>query len=129
MLLSELSLPALASWSNKLESHIVDLQQVLKTLQAAKSYNKFYDNDSKRSNQVVVKLDEITEKLNKIYAEIDNRSVKELGMDFEVKKYSELANEIDSAYLKYKAAHETKIAEETKNLLKASKKEDKKEKK
>ena len=118
MSLQELSLSTLASWSNKLESHIVDMQQMLKTIQAIKSYNQFYDTDSKRSNAIIVKLNEITARLDEIYSEIDRRAVKEIGIDFEVSRFSELSAEIDGAFLKQKRLAEEKMQEEAKNLLK-----------
>ena len=102
MSLQELSITALASWSNKLESHIVDLQSMMKTYSAIKQKNKFYDTDSKRINAITVKSNEVTNKLNEIYSEIDSRAIKEIGLDLEVARFSELSSELDGAYLKQK---------------------------
>ena len=100
MNLQIMPLGELAIWANKIESHIADLQGMLKTLQATKSHNKFFDNNSRRANLVINKLNELSAKLNEIYTEVDRRSAEQIGLSFEIQAFTDIMLELDGAYLK-----------------------------
>ena len=120
MNLQNMPLSELAIWANKIEAHIVDLQQISKTLMLVKAKNKFYDGDSKRVNKIKLKLEELAKKLNDIYSELDRRSQESLGIAFEVEKFTALSAEIDGQYLKEKHKAEEqakKAAKEAEKLL------------
>ena len=122
MLLKELSVVELTAWSAKLESHIEDLQKMVRIYAAIKKANKFYDNDSKKYNVISGKLNEVSAKLNEIYTLIDEKSVEKIGLDFEIVKLSELSSEIDGDYLKQQKLLEEKAKKALKDVVKEPKK-------
>ena len=107
----KMSLQNCVLWSNKIENHIFSLKEMIQKRQRIVSFNKFYDNDSKRGNLIVDKLNSLQRLLNAIYERINDLAQEEIGYDFEIEKFSNLDMEMDEAFLKAKANAE-KIAKE-----------------
>lgn len=118
MSLKKLSVVELTAWSAKLESHIEDLQKMVRIYAAIKKANKLYDNDSRRYNVINGKLTEVSAKLNEIYTLIDAKSVEQIGLDFDIVKLSELSSEIDGDYLKQQRLLEEKAQKALKDVVK-----------
>ena len=107
----KMSLQNCVLWSNKIENHIYSLKEMIQKRQRIVSFNKFYDNDNKRGNLIVDKLNSLQRLLNAIYERINDLAEEEIGYDFETEKFSNLDVEMDEAFLKAKANAE-KIAKE-----------------
>ena len=107
----KMSLQNCVLWSNKIENHIASLREMIQKRQRVVSFNKFYDNDNKRGNIIVDKLNSLQRLLNAIYERINDLAQEEIGYDFEIEKFSNLDMEMDEAFLKAKAKAE-KIAKE-----------------
>ena len=107
----KMSLQNCVLWSNKIENHIGSLREMIQKRQRVVSFNKFYDNDNKRGNIIVDKLNSLQRLLNAIYERINDLAQEEIGYDFEIEKFSNLDMEMDGAFLKAKANAE-KIAKE-----------------
>ena len=107
----KMSLQNCVLWSNKIENHIGSLREMIQKRQRVVSFNKFYDNDNKRGNIIVDKLNSLQRLLNAIYERINDLAQEEIGYDFEIEKFSNLDIEMDEAFLKAKANAE-KVAKE-----------------
>lgn len=107
----KMSLQNCVLWSNKIENHIGSLREMIQKRQRVVSFNKFYDNDNKRGNIIVDKLNSLQRLLNAIYERIIDLAQEEIGYDFEIEKFSNLDIEMDEAFLKAKANAE-KVAKE-----------------
>lgn len=107
----KMSLQNCVLWSNRIENHIFSLREMIQKRQRIVSFNKFYDNDNKRGNLIVDKLNSLQRLLNAIYERINDLAEEEIGYDFETEKFSNLDVEMDEAFLKAKANAE-KIAKE-----------------
>ena len=112
-------------WSNKIENHIYSLREMILKRQKIVSFNKFYDNDNKRGNLIVDKLNALQRLLNAIYERINVLAQEDLLFDFEIQKFSDLDAEMDSAFLTAKAKAETAAKEDFKKRVEEEKKKSK----
>ena len=117
----KMSLQNCVLWSNKIENHIGSLREMIQKRQRVVSFNKFYDNDNKRGNIIVDKLNSLQRLLNAIYERINNLAQEEIGYDFEIEKFSNLDIEMDEAFLKAKANAEKVAKEEFKKRVEQEK--------
>ena len=117
----KMSLQNCVLWSNKIENHIGSLREMIQKRQRVVSFNKFYDNDNKRGNIIVDKLNSLQRLLNAIYERINDLAQEEIGYDFEIEKFSNLDVEMDEAYLKAKANAEKTAKEEFKKRVEEEK--------
>ena len=117
----KLSLQNCVLWSNKIENHIGSLREMIQKRQRVVSFNKFYDNDNKRGNIIVDKLNSLQRLLNAIYERINDLAQEEIGYDFEIEKFSNLDIEMDEAFLKAKANAEKTAKEEFKKRVEQEK--------
>ena len=117
----KMSLQNCVLWSNKIENHIGSLREMIQKRQRVVSFNKFYDNDNKRGNIIVDKLNSLQRLLNAIYERINDLAQEEIGYDFEIEKFSNLDIEMDEACLKAKANAEKVAKEEFKKRVKQEK--------
>lgn len=113
----KMSLQNCVLWSNKIENHIASLREMIQKRQRVVSFNKFYDNDNKRGNIIVDKLNSLQRLLNAIYERINDLAQEEIGYDFEIEKFSNLDMEMDEAFLKAKANAEKVAKEEFKKRV------------
>ena len=117
----KMSLQNCVLWSNKIENHIGSLREMIQKRQRVVSFNKFYDNDNKRGNIIVDKLNSLQRLLNAIYERINDLAQEEIGYDFEMEKFSNLDIEMDEAFLKAKANAEKVAKEEFKKRVETEK--------
>lgn len=117
----KMSLQNCVLWSNKIENHIGSLREMIQKRQRVVSFNKFYDNDNKRGNIIVDKLNSLQRLLNAIYERINDLAQEEIGYDFEIEKFSNLDIEMDEAFLKAKANAEKVAKEEFKKRVETEK--------
>ena len=117
----KMSLQNCVLWSNKIENHIGSLREMIQKRQRVVSFNKFYDNDNKRGNIIVDKLNSLQRLLNAIYERINDLAQEEIGYDFEIEKFSNLDIEMDEAFLKAKANAEKVAKEEFKKRVEQEK--------
>ena len=117
----KMSLQNCVLWSNKIENHIASLREMIQKRQRVVSFNKFYDNDNKRGNIIVDKLNSLQRLLNAIYERINDLAQEEIGYDFEIEKFSNLDMEMDEAFLKAKANAEKLAKEEFKKRVETEK--------
>ena len=117
----KMSLQNCVLWSNKIENHIGSLREMIQKRQRVVSFNKFYDNDNKRGNIIVDKLNSLQRLLNVIYERINDLAQEEIGYDFEIEKFSNLDIEMDEAFLKAKANAEKTAKEEFKKRVETEK--------
>ena len=117
----KMSLQNCVLWSNKIENHIGSLREMIQKRQRVVSFNKFYDNDNKRGNIIVDKLNSLQRLLNAIYERINALAQEEIGYDFEIEKFSNLDIEMDEAFLKAKANAEKTAKEEFKKRVEQEK--------
>ena len=117
----KMSLQNCVLWSNKIENHIASLREMIQKRQRVVSFNKFYDNDNKRGNIIVDKLNSLQRLLNAIYERINDLAQEEIGYDFEIEKFSNLDIEMDEAFLKAKANAEKVAKEEFKKRVEQEK--------
>ena len=117
----KMSLQNCVLWSNKIENHIASLREMIQKRQRVVSFNKFYDNDNKRGNIIVDKLNSLQRLLNAIYERINDLAQEEIGYDFEIEKFSNLDMEMDEAFLKAKANAEKNAKEEFKKRVETEK--------
>ena len=117
----KMSLQNCVLWSNKIENHIDSLREMIQKRQRVVSFNKFYDNDNKRGNIIVDKLNSLQRLLNAIYERINDLAQEEIGYDFEMEKFSNLDIEMDEAFLKAKANAEKVAKEEFKKRVEQEK--------
>lgn len=117
----KMSLQNCVLWSNKIENHIGSLREMIQKRQRVVSFNKFYDNDNKRGNIIVDKLNSLQRLLNAIYERINDLAQEEIGYDFEIEKFSNLDIEMDEAFLKAKANAEKTAKEEFKKRVEQEK--------
>lgn len=117
----KMSLQNCVLWSNKIENHIASLREMIQKRQRVVSFNKFYDNDNKRGNIIVDKLNSLQRLLNAIYERINDLAQEEIGYDFEIEKFSNLDMEMDEAFLKAKANAEKIAKEEFKKRVETEK--------
>ena len=117
----KMSLQNCVLWSNKIENHIGSLREMIQKRQRVVSFNKFYDNDNKRGNIIVDKLNSLQRLLNAIYERINELAQEEIGYDFEIEKFSNLDIEMDEAFLKAKANAEKVAKEEFKKRVEKEK--------
>ena len=117
----KMSLQNCVLWSNKIENHIGSLREMIQKRQRVVSFNKFYDNDNKRGNIIVDKLNSLQRLLNAIYERINDLAQEEIGYDFEIEKFSNLDIEMDEAFLKAKANAEKTAKEEFKKRVETEK--------
>ena len=118
----KMSLQNCVLWSNRIENHIFSLREMIQKRQRIVSFNKFYDNDNKRGNLIVDKLNSLQRLLNAIYERINDLAEEEIGYDFETEKFSNLDIEMDEAFLKAKANAEKIAKEEFKKRVEKEKK-------
>ena len=117
----KMSLQNCVLWSNKIENHIASLREMIQKRQRVVSFNKFYDNDNKRGNIIVDKLNSLQRLLNAIYERINYLAQEEIGYDFEIEKFSNLDMEMDEAFLKAKANAEKLAKEDFKKRVETEK--------
>ena len=117
----KMSLQNCVLWSNKIENHIGSLREMIQKRQRVVSFNKFYDNDNKRGNIIVDKLNSLQRLLNAIYERINDLAQEEIGYDFEMEKFSNLDIEMDEAFLKAKANAEKLAKEDFKKRVETEK--------
>ena len=117
----KMSLQNCVLWSNKIENHIASLREMIQKRQRVVSFNKFYDNDNKRGNIIVDKLNSLQRLLNAIYERINDLAQEEIGYDFEIEKFSNLDMEMDEAFLKAKANAEKLAKEDFKKRVETEK--------
>ena len=117
----KMSLQNCVLWSNKIENHIGSLREMIQKRQRVVSFNKFYDNDNKRGNIIVDKLNSLQRLLNAIYERINDLAQEEIGYDFEIEKFSNLDMEMDEAFLKAKANAEKLAKEDFKRRVETEK--------
>ncbi len=117
----KMSLQNCVLWSNKIENQIGSLREMIQKRQRVVSFNKFYDNDNKRGNIIVDKLNSLQRLLNAIYERINDLAQEEIGYDFEIEKFSNLDIEMDEAFLKAKANAEKVAKEEFKKRVEQEK--------
>ena len=117
----KMSLQNCVLWSNKIENHIGSLREMIQKRQRVVSFNKFYDNDNKRGNIIVDKLNSLQRLLNAIYERINDLAQEEIGYDFEIEKFSNLDIEMDEVFLKAKANAEKVAKEEFKKRVEQEK--------
>ena len=117
----KMSLQNCVLWSNKIENHIGSLREMIQKRQRVVSFNKFYDNDNKRGDIIVDKLNSLQRLLNAIYERINDLAQEEIGYDFEIEKFSNLDIEMDEAFLKAKANAEKVAKEEFKKRVEQEK--------
>ena len=117
----KMSLQNCVLWSNRIENHIFSLREMIQKRQRIVSFNKFYDNDNKRGNLIVDKLNSLQRLLNAIYERINDLAEEEIGYDFETEKFSNLDIEMDEAFLKAKANAEKLAKEDFKKRVETEK--------
>lgn len=117
----KMSLQNCVLWSNRIENHIFSLREMIQKRQRIVSFNKFYDNDNKRGNLIVDKLNSLQRLLNAIYERINDLAQEEIGYDFEIEKFSNLDMEMDEAFLKAKANAEKLAKEDFKKRVETEK--------
>ena len=117
----KMSLQNCVLWSNKIENHIASLREMIQKRQRIVSFNRFYDNDNKRGNVIVDKLNSLQRLLNAIYERINDLAQEEIGYDFEIEKFSNLDMEMDEAFLKAKANAEKLAKEDFKKRVETEK--------